>query len=154
VFVEWVIPESMSLNDERIYVELDAAGTLTNEVHDDNNIGWVPAVSYGLPTRLEPDDVVASEGFILRDAYPNPFRGSTTIAIELSEATRISLAVYDLLGRRVATMVDEVVPAGERLFDFDASGLAAGVYFYEAIARPLSSQQVTARETRKLVLVR
>lgn len=64
----------------------------------------------------------------LGTAYPNPFNPSTTVPFVLSEAGSVELAVYDALGRKVATLVDEVRAAGWHKVQFDAEGLPSGVY--------------------------
>jgi hypothetical protein len=66
----------------------------------------------------------------LRSSYPNPFRGVTTIIYELSRSRHVVLSVYDLLGRKVATLVDEVRPAGLNRVSFDANAYPSGVYLY------------------------
>jgi hypothetical protein len=62
--------------------------------------------------------------------YPNPFNSTTTIAYDLPKRGRVSLSVYDLLGRCVRVLVDAVQEGGAHTKVFDASGLASGVYFY------------------------
>ena len=67
----------------------------------------------------------------LHQNFPNPFVGRTTFLFSLKEASTVSFAVYDMLGRRVADIFsDEWTSAGEQRITFDASGLAAGQYFY------------------------
>ena len=67
----------------------------------------------------------------LHQNFPNPFVGRTTFLFSLKEASTVSFAVYDMLGRRVADILsDEWTSAGEQRITFDASGLAAGQYFY------------------------
>jgi hypothetical protein len=70
------------------------------------------------------------EAYALEPNWPNPFNPSTTIAYRLPAAGRVRLAVFDVLGRRVATLVDGVMPAGRHETRFDATGLASGLYLY------------------------
>jgi hypothetical protein len=79
--------------------------------------------------------------------YPNPFRAETTIEYAVSEAGPVTLAVYDVLGRRVATLVDGHVPAGTHRVRLDADGLASGVYFYRLKAEDvLKTRKMTVLE--------
>jgi hypothetical protein len=66
----------------------------------------------------------------LSQNYPNPFNPSTTINYQLPYSSRVNLTVYDLLGRQVKILVDEMRDAGYHQGVFDASGLASGVYIY------------------------
>lgn len=68
--------------------------------------------------------------FKLYGNYPNPFSRSTTLAYDLPEATRVRIAVYDVLGRRVAVLLDEKQEAGHRKVRFDGGRLSSGIYFY------------------------
>ena len=95
--------------------------------------------------------------FSLEQNYPNPFNPSTNIKFSLTpipspsgrgeKGVRVLLKVYDLLGREVATLVNENLEAGSYETTFDANGLASGVYLYT-----LTSGQHTS--TRKLLLMR
>lgn len=68
--------------------------------------------------------------FGLEQNYPNPFGGATVITYTLPEATSVTLEVYDVAGRRVATLVNAERDAGQHTATWDASGVAAGVYLY------------------------
>lgn len=90
---------------------------------------------------------VASEGgtprtlFALNPNYPNPFMDRTTLSFSVARAERIRLEVYDLLGRRVATLVDEERAPGHHEVVFDARTLASGAYIARLIAGAQSATQ-------------
>jgi hypothetical protein len=65
---------------------------------------------------------------------PNPFAGSTTVRFTLEEPSEVRLAVYDVLGREVAVLVDGPLEAGAHAAAFDGSGLPSGVYVYRLAA--------------------
>jgi V8-like Glu-specific endopeptidase len=66
-------------------------------------------------------------------ASPNPFSGRTTLSFSVAEDSDVRLAVYDVLGREVAVLVDGRLGAGTHTAAFEASGLAAGTYVYRLI---------------------
>ena len=66
----------------------------------------------------------------LKQNYPNPFNPTTTIQFELDKATFTKLTVYDVLGRKVQELVNEIRPAGTNTIQFDATNLASGIYLY------------------------
>jgi hypothetical protein len=82
-----------------------------------------------LSSSVNPEEGLA-RAFVLGRNYPNPFNPSTVIPFELLRAASVRLSVYDMLGRRVATLADETrLPGHHRIF-FDASGLPTGTYVY------------------------
>ena len=87
------------------------------------------------------------ETFALEQNYPNPFSRRTSIRFALPEATHVQIAVYDLLGRRVATPVDEQRGAGKHTVRWNAEQAAPGMYVYRIEAGDFS-------DTRKMVLVK
>ncbi len=76
------------------------------------------------------EDEALPDGFLLAQNYPNPFNPRTTIPFALPRAAHVTLTVFDLLGRPVATLVDGRRAAGLHRIAFDASGLPGGVYLY------------------------
>lgn len=76
----------------------------------------------------------------LEQNYPNPFNPSTSISFSLPENAKVTLAVYDLLGRKVATLLDNKdLNAAVHSVQFDASSLASGMYFYRIEAGTFTS---------------
>jgi hypothetical protein len=75
--------------------------------------------------------------YALEHNYPNPFNPVTVLRYQLAEAGHVRLEVYDVLGREVAVLVDEVRVAGEHVARFDGSGCASGVYFCRMQVRGL-----------------
>jgi hypothetical protein len=86
-------------------------------------------------------------GFVLLSAYPNPFNPTTTISYSLPEASRIDLTIFDLNGRRIATLVDGWRDAGYHEATFDGSHLASGMYVFTLVAGNFA-------ESGKMVLVK
>jgi photosystem II stability/assembly factor-like uncharacterized protein len=84
---------------------------------------------------------------MLSQNYPNPFNPATTVKFRILQGEFTSLRVYDLLGREVATLVDEVKNPGTYTARFDGTHLASGMYYY----RLTTGGRV---ETRKMLLVR
>jgi len=70
------------------------------------------------------------DGFSLSQNYPNPFNPTTKINFDLDKASNGRLTIYNILGQKVATIVDTYMNAGAYIVNFDASRLASGVYFY------------------------
>jgi hypothetical protein len=94
------------------------------------------------PVANEPPPIAA--GLRLQSAYPNPARSTTTIPYEIDRSSAVRLAVYDVLGRTVAVLVDGSVAAGVHEATLDASALAPGVYFVRLeVAGALQTSRVT-----------
>ncbi|GAB5410118.1 MAG: hypothetical protein BalsKO_24830 [Balneolaceae bacterium] len=88
------------------------------------------------------------EKFGLDQNYPNPFNPSTNINFSLPQTSKVTLAVYDMLGRRVATLLDgKQLNAANHSIKFDASALASGMYIYRIEAGSFIS-------TRKMMLIK
>ncbi len=97
--------------------------------------------------------------FYLAQNYPNPFNPRTTIKYQIQQTGIVSLKVYDLLGREVATLVNEYRPAGSYEVEFNpASSIlypASGVYFYRLqVIDPESSSGQGFIETKKMILLK
>jgi Dockerin type I domain/Secretion system C-terminal sorting domain len=85
--------------------------------------------------------------FELQQNYPNPFNPATTIKFSLPHAGHVTLKVFDLVGREIATLVDKELTAGRYDAHWDATSVESGVYFYQLRAGEFV-------ETKRLVLVK
>jgi hypothetical protein len=101
------------------------------------------ATEYATPT--EGAGIVTE--YALMQNYPNPFNPTTRIEYTVREAGSVELKVYTIDGREVATLVNGVETAGSHVVEFDASGLASGMYLYK-----MSVNGFTA--TQKMVLMK
>lgn len=79
--------------------------------------------------------------FSLSQNYPNPFNPTTRIQYAVPSAGKVTLKIYDVIGREVATLVNGVQTAGSYLADFSAAGLSSGVYFYRLEAGTFVQQR-------------
>jgi CubicO group peptidase (beta-lactamase class C family) len=109
----------------------------------DNAIrAWLDSVTVGVR-----EGEVLPGRFQLEQNYPNPFNPSTVFSFQLLVTGDVLLKIYDVLGREVATVVNETMPPGEYTRTWDATGFASGVYLYR-----MSTADFT--QTRKLLLLR
>ncbi len=85
--------------------------------------------------------------FALDQNFPNPFNPGTTIRFRVSRQAPVTLAVYDILGRQIATLVERIMPPGEYTISWDARDNPSGVYWYR-----LETNDVTI--TKMMVLLK
>jgi hypothetical protein len=83
----------------------------------------------------------------LSQNYPNPFNANTTISFDLPSESRVLLNMFDITGRKVVTLADEVMVAGGHVINFDAGALPSGIYIYRLQADGFS-------RSRKLVVLK
>ena len=136
-FSEWLdIPDSgPGAANENSYkvADLTNGSTYTFEMRAANMHGGGRSASVTVtlppgPTSAEREELPAEVALL--GNYPNPFNPETTIRYALPRAGMVRLAVYDLLGREVATLVDELQPAGRHAARFHGDDLQSGVYAY------------------------
>jgi len=99
------------------------------------------------PISVQPISTEVPKGFSLSQNYPNPFNPSTNIKFEISKNSNVSLKIYDMLGKEVATLVNENLGAGTYNSVWNASGFSSGIYFYKIKAGSYT-------EVRKMILVK
>ena len=98
----------------------------------------------GVVSKVEP--VVPAE-FTLYQNYPNPFNPTTEISFSLPQAGEATLEIFNIMGQKVATLVDEHLEAGQHTYQWIASDNASGVYLYRLTAEGMA-------DTRKLLLIK
>jgi len=96
-------------------------------------------------------EVASPEEFVLLQNYPNPFNPSTKIGFSIPQTSNVSIDVFNVVGERVATVVNSSLEAGYHSVDFDASGLSSGTYVYQLKA---NGQNGTFVETKKMLLMK
>ncbi len=99
------------------------------------------------PTEVRSSHIGVPAAFQLDQNYPNPFNPSTTINYRLPMNTFVTLKVFDILGRKVETLIDERQTVGTHSVQFSALNLPSGVYFYRL-------QAGTYHDTKKLLLLK
>ncbi|RJP60167.1 MAG: T9SS C-terminal target domain-containing protein [Ignavibacteriales bacterium] len=120
---------------------IDRAREITQYVHDeyDRNFSTIVSVDN------EHKEVVNE--FSLSQNYPNPFNPTSKIKYQIAKLGKVELKVYDILGREITTLVNDIKAPGIYEVTFNASQLASGVYFY----RLISSDFV---QTKKMMVIK
>jgi flagellar hook assembly protein FlgD len=90
--------------------------------------------------------------FMLYSAFPNPFNPSTTIRFDLPEDSFVSINIYDMMGRKVKTLINDNISVGRRSISWDGTNdlnqsVSAGTYFYSINAGRFS-------DTKKIILLK
>jgi len=141
-FVTYIGDYPASIIDSScLYFSKDEGGYASSGIDDWRTLkGWLDgdflSTGSGLPT-----------DYTLTQNYPNPFNARTAISYELPVTRHVKLEVYNLLGEKVATLIDEEQEAGYRSVVWDASKVSSGLYFYKLSAGDFS-------ETKRMMLVK
>lgn len=119
-----------------------------------NGVGFWYLASHKLVTDVEQNKTSVPKEFRLEQNYPNPFNPTTTIEFALPQGSAVTLKLYDILGREVATLADKELGAGVHTVVFDAHHLASGVYFYRMRAEVTTGDGRLFSRARKLMLLK
>ncbi len=163
---------TVSIRDSYYYYITSVADSAANDGSGNTPPGQLESSRYYTQTYTAASPLTGIEGggrgtpltFSLLQNYPNPFNPTTTIVFSVQSSAFVTLKVYDVLGREVATLVSGRESAGEHTVTFsaeggsayggDASRLPSGVYFYRLSARPLSGEAGTFTETKRLMVLK
>jgi hypothetical protein len=108
----------------------------------------VEARDVGAAVAPDPVKELATDGYVLSAAYPNPFNPATQFSLTVAERQTVSVEVFNTLGQRVQMIYSGLMDAGEsRTFVFDAGNLPSGIYLYRVTGR-------TFTETRNVTLMK
>lgn len=99
------------------------------------------------PTEVERENEIVPTEFVLQQNYPNPFNPVTQIKFSVPVASNVKLIVTDILGREVATLVNDELAAGNYNINFDANNSSSGVYFYTLITEKF-------KQSKKMILLK
>jgi hypothetical protein len=116
----------VQINPNNVTIHIDSVGVLS-----------VEEISNG--------EIVTN--YELQQNYPNPFNPSTNIQFSVPQSSYVTLEVYNLVGERVGILVSEQLSAGAYKYDWNASNLTSGVYFYRL-------QAADFVETKKMMLLK
>jgi len=95
-----------------------------------NPVGFWYLASRELNVEVEQSNLNVPKEFQLQQNYPNPFNPTTTIEFALPKQSNVTLKLFDILGREIATLVDAELESGVHKINFDGKHLASGIYFY------------------------
>ncbi|MEO8666126.1 MAG: T9SS type A sorting domain-containing protein, partial [Ignavibacteria bacterium] len=111
-------------------------------------IGWVVS-NGGLITGVGNNNVVNNlpDNFKLSQNYPNPFNPTTKISFNIPKSGLVTLKIYDMVGKEVATLVNEVKNIGNYEVEFNGSNLSSGTYFYRM-------ESTNFVDTKKMILIK
>jgi photosystem II stability/assembly factor-like uncharacterized protein len=113
---------------------------------------WSLTVTYDILTKIKLLSNEIPEKFTLEQNYPNPFNPSTKIKFQIKDSKLVTLKIYDILGKEIATLVNEKLNAGSyevpfSVSQFSGNTISSGVYFYKLITDEFT-------ETKKMILLK
>jgi len=105
-------------------------------------------------TSIDETDMGIPPSFVLLQNYPNPFNPITTIKFALPVRAKVNLSIYNLLGEKVAELVNEQLGISNHEIEWNASNYSSGIYFYSINTVPSTSSGQAFREIKKMILVK
>ena len=139
------IPKEYSFTDTDL-PGADKVSYRLKQIDNDGDYEYSKTVTVDISSITGLDDEIKYE-FTLEQNYPNPFNPATTIKFTLSQNGMTKLIVYDILGRKVKTLVDGYKPVGTYKVSFDAGSLSSGIYYYRLTSDSFAT-------VKKMVLIK
>jgi len=105
-----------------------------------------------LAQSIDDKAITTPNDFVLSQNYPNPFNSATTIDYSIPRQSRVTIDIYNLLGQKVKSLINEIIPAGNYTAIWDGTdsnnrSVSSGVYYYRISAGDMT-------DTKKLVLMK
>jgi len=118
-----------------------------------NSWPYIGTISDNITSKTVKDDNTIPERFSISQNYPNPFNPITKISYSLPKDSKVTIVIFDILGREVIRLLNnEIKPAGSYFLEFNASNYASGVYFYRIEAEEPNGNKFV--DSKKMVLLK
>ena len=143
-----------------IFNGIDPNGEWIIEIHDDFSgdqgtlKAWCLTIYYEESSGIVNNQNYSMNGFSLSQNYPNPFNPTTSIKFTIPKSGLVTLKVYDVFGKEVITLVNEIKSTGEHSIDFNAVNLASGVYFYRIAIHSDKNDAGSFVDVKKMLLIK
>jgi subtilisin family serine protease len=142
------VPGFGTTTERKSYSFLDENLTMGSYSYRLKQIDFAGTFEYSNAVVVE---VFSPEKYTLMQNFPNPFNPSTTIEFSIPQASNVTIEIYNIVGERVASLVNKTLDAGYHRANFNASNLPSGTYVYQLKA---SGQNGTFTETKKMLLMK
>jgi hypothetical protein len=143
--VQWPLPENLQYSNSALQTHAEGGFPV-------GDLNWYPEKKAEWETWITGiEERKAEQGgpsdYVLSQNYPNPFNPTTEISFSIPVSGKTTLTVYNVLGQKVAVLVNEKLAVGSYKYKFDASGLSTGLYFYQLESKDFS-------QVRKMMLIK
>jgi hypothetical protein len=158
LYIEWYNLNGLSLNtDEDLFTlkmgvkDINALGNLQFAVSAESQMGDPYANVLNQTTLTTPKLQLAGGLFALSANYPNPFNQSTTIAYTIPENGKVNLSIYNLIGEKIAEIVNAAQDAGSYTVTLDGTTLQQGVYTYRLV---VNGKSANYEQSKRMIVTR
>lgn len=141
-YIDWSIDLSGDPEPDYLYYKVRAKNGNRTSDEFSNTVKVAGPDDFGKESNIQNEF-----NYELKQNYPNPFNPTTTISFTLKDETYVTLTIFDVLGKKVTTLIDEKLTSGNHYVEFDGSQLNSGIYFYEIKAKNF-------RDIKKFILAK